>query len=45
MDISARDAVREALNKAKICNEPILCYYMLTHRAYIEKCERYDKIC
>lgn len=39
MDIRAREAVRAALNKAKICGKPIACYDMLTKRAYIENAD------
>lgn len=39
MDIRAIEAVRAALNKAKICGKPIAHYDTVTHRAYIENAD------
>ena len=39
MDIRAREAVRTALHKAKICGKPIARYDIVTHRAYIENAD------
>lgn len=39
MDIRAIEAVRAALNKAKICGNPIARYDIVAHRAYIENAD------
>lgn len=36
MDIRAREAVRAALDKAKVCGKPIARYDTITKRAFIE---------
>ena len=36
MDIRAKEAVKSAINRAKICNKPIAGYDRVSRRAYIE---------
>jgi hypothetical protein len=37
IDIRAKEAVKAALEKAKVCRKPIARYDIETKRAYIEK--------
>ena len=39
MDIRAKEAVKAALEKAKVCKKPIARYDIETKRAYIEDAE------
>ena len=39
MDIRAKEAVKAALEKAKVCKKPIAHYDIETKRAYIEDAE------
>ena len=39
MDIRAKEAVRAAIAKAKVCKKPIARYNIETKRAYIEDAE------
>lgn len=39
MDIRAKEAVKAALEKAKVCKKPIARYDIATKRAYIEDAE------
>lgn len=36
MDVRAREAVKSAINRAKICKKPIAKYDKMSKRAYIE---------